>query len=159
MPVQPPFSQNSVSGPMDAFQAPPGYEAALKPFMEARMQRLKSGGWGVHNNTFNPQGGYTQAFLDWDAADKAQHPFNFPGVSQVNNPLGPIAPNPSNQTTQPPSANPTPGTVTNPVSTQPSSVPQSTPDTNWFQNYMNRINYGFNFNYPNFANQSQDMGF
>lgn len=31
--------------------------------------------------------------------------------------------------------------------------------SNWFRNYMNNINYGFNFNYPNFSNQSQDMGF
>lgn len=44
----------------------------------------------------------------------------------------------------------------------PAGTPSGTPgggaggSQGWWNNYLNQINYGFNFNYPNFANQSME---
>lgn len=42
----------------------------------------------------------------------------------------------------------------------PAGTPSRTAGTggagDWWSNYLNQINYGFNFNYPNFANQSME---
>lgn len=61
--------------------------------------------------------------------------------------------------TTPPTQGPAQPPTTTPAGT-PAGTPSQTSGTGgpggWWSNYLNQINYGFNFNYPNFANQSME---